>query len=611
VPAVRIREAGDSALLLEVGATHASPMAGLIDADVNARAIAVARAVRQRAIAGVRDVVSTFRSVAVFFDPLATDVAAVAAALSGSDPIHGSTQPLESIHEWGLTPLCDGRIIEVPVAYGGDAGPDLADVAEFAGCSPAAVIDRHASRAYRVFMLGFLPGFAYMASVDETIAAPRRAVPRVRVPAGSVGIAGRQTGVYPRESPGGWQIIGRTAMTLFDPDRTPPALFAPGDEVRFVPTESLAAGAGWNSMAVGAGLPGAPKPFAGEGGSRPDRESRVRPKTDPTTRYVTVLRPGLLTTVQDSGRWGYQGLGVPVSGPMDHAAHRLANAVVGNPTDAATLEATWLGPELRMEQETRVAVAGGDLRAALDSADLPLHAPVCCRPGSVLRFGDRRSGARAYVAFDGGIVVQSVLGSRATHVLSGLGGIEGRAARAGDRIPLGDPAAQADLAPHRAGPAQVRLYERESVSRVVEADLQVRLRPGARLRVLPGPQADYFAASALDVLQRTRYTISPQSDRMGYRLAGGTPVPGVASGEMISDVAFMGGVQLPPSGDPILLMADRPTSGGYPQLAVVITADLPLAGQLGPGDWVEFEVCRRADAIAALAALEGKLLAVR
>jgi KipI family sensor histidine kinase inhibitor len=217
----RIREAGDSALVLEVGATQASPVPAAIDVDVSARAIAIARAVRQRAMPGVRDVVPTFRSVAVFFDPLATDVAAVAAALHEEAGAAPSQSP--------------GRTIEVPVIYGGDAGPDLADVAAFAGCSPEEVIDRHASRAYRVFMLGFLPGFAYMASVDETIAAPRQAVPRVRVPAGSVGIAGRQTGIYPRDSPGGWQIIGRTAMTLFDPNHTPPALFAPGDQVRFVP----------------------------------------------------------------------------------------------------------------------------------------------------------------------------------------------------------------------------------------------------------------------------------------------------------------------------------------------------------------------------------------
>ena len=215
----RIVVAGDSALVLDVGVTQASPLAGLIDADVNARAIAIARAVRRRAIGGVRDVVATFRSVTVFFDPLLTDVAAVAAALNAD----AEATPPES----------SGRTIEVPVVYGGNAGPDLAQVAAFAGCSPETVIERHAARAYRVFMLGFLPGFAYMAPVDGTIAVPRRATPRLRVPAGSVGIAGLQTGVYPRDAPGGWQIIGRTAVMLFDPGNTPPALLAPGDQVRF------------------------------------------------------------------------------------------------------------------------------------------------------------------------------------------------------------------------------------------------------------------------------------------------------------------------------------------------------------------------------------------
>lgn len=561
---MRIREAGDSALVLDVGAMQASSLAGLIDVDVNASAIAIARAVRQRAIAGVRDVVPTFRSVAVFFDPLTTDVAAVAAALHEASDVTPSPS--------------SARTIEVPVMYGGEAGPDLAGVAAFAGCTPETVIERHASAVYRVYMLGFLPGFAYMASVDEAIAAPRHTTPRLRVPAGSVGIAGRQTGIYPCSSPGGWQIIGRTALSLFDSDSLPPALFAPGDHVRFVPMSGTLL--------------------------RRCLEKEVVPTSiEGPRRSLTVLRAGLLTTVQDSGRWGFQDLGVPVSGPMDHAAHRLANALVGNPPDAATLEATWIGPELRMEQETRLVVAGGDLRATLDSADVPLHAPVQCRSGSVLRFGERRAGARAYVACDGGIAVPPVLGSRATHVLSGLGGVAGRAVKPGDCIPLGDRGVRAPT--QVGGGSTPRQAGREG------PPYGHGRAGGARLRVLPGPQTDYFTASALDALQRTRYTISPQSDRMGYRLAGGAPLPGAISGDMISDATFMGGVQLPPSGDPILLMADRQTSGGYPQLAVVITADLPLAGQLGPGDWVEFEVCRRADAIAALVAMEGQLLAVR
>lgn len=573
---MRIREAGDSGLVAELETT--------IDAAVNARAIGIAAAVRAERIAGVRDVMSTFHSVAVSFDPLVADRAYVRTALGQAGQ--------------RAAPPSTGRTVEVPVTYGGEAGPDLEDVAAFAGCTPAEVIERHTSRAYRVFMVGFLPGYPYMAAVDEAIAAPRRATPRLRVPAGSVGIAGRQTGIYPRESPGGWQIVGRTTLTLFDPDAPQPALFAPGDEVRFVSLPADVA-SGFSRTSI-----------------TPTSANQVRLKADTTydqaPRLITVLHPGLLTTIQDEGRWGYQHVGVPVAGPMDAVAHRLANAALGNPRDAATLEATLVGPELRFDHDAWLAVAGADLQPTVDGREVPMGAPVKCRAGSVLRFGARRGGARAYIAVDGGITVAAVLGSRATHLLSGLGGVDGRALRAGDRLPLGSPSA--DL--------KVRRYEEGVVTRGdrhpnrdrdpnVEADLQVRRpagevrlpRGGARLRVLPGPQADHFDASAFAALQQRRYIVSPQSDRMGYRLSGARlPAP---PGEMISDAVFMGGLQVPPSGDPILLMADRQTTGGYPQLAAVITADLPLAGQLAPGDWVEFEGCGASDALAALRAQEG------
>jgi antagonist of KipI len=285
-----------------------------------------------------------------------------------------------------------------------------------------------------------------------------------------------------------------------------------------------------------------------------------------------------------------------VSGPMDPVAHRLANAVVGNPREAAALEATLAGPELRIEQETTVAVAGADLRPTLDGADLPRDTPVRCGAGAVLRFGDRRSGARACIAFDGGIATAPVLGSRATHLLSALGGVEGRALKAGDRIPLGDANGGSRRPSGLRRPEGLRLPSPDG---------------GARIRVLPGPQAGLFAPDAIDLLQRTRFTISPQSDRMGYRLTSDRAIARTTDGDMISDAAFVGALQVPPSGDPILLMADRQTTGGYPQIAIVITADLPLAAQLVPGDWLEFEVCTRATAIAALVAQEGKLLAVR
>ena len=541
-----VRDAGDAAILLEL-----EPR---IDAAVNARATAIAAAVRARALAGVRDVVATFRSVAVHFDPLVADANAIRMALA----LAAGTPAIAT----------EGRAVEIPVVYGGDCGPDLPAVAAAAQLHEDEVIARHVAMPYRVFMLGFLPGFAYLGSVDERIAMPRRSTPRIRVPAGSVGIAGRQTGIYPRESPGGWQIIGRTPTPIFDPHRDPPALLAQGDTVRFVRVRAPA-------TAFDPPLPA------------------VRAEAAPTGRHVTVLRPGMLTTVQDRGRWGHQAIGVPVSGALDVPALRVANALAGNARAAAALEVTLMGPELRLEQPTRVAIAGADLSATLDGAGLVPPCAINCSAGSVVRFGERRAGARAYVAFDGGIDTPLNLGSRATHPETATGGVDGRPLVAGDRLPLGR--ANEWPASRPANPAGVRLSAGVS---------------GATLRVMPGPQLGFFEHTALDVLQRIRFTVSSQSNRMGYRLHGDAAIPRVPGREMISDATFAGAVQVPSSGQPILLLADRQTTGGYPQIATVISADLPLAGQLAPGDWVEFRVCTRAEAIAALVSQEGKLLAL-
>ena len=540
--APRIREAGDSALLLELDE--------VIDASVNARAIAIASTVRRAALPGVRDVLSTYRSVAVHFDPLAVDVETVRQILrqSADAPSAGPT----------------GKTVVIPVQYGGEVGPDLRDVAALAKMSADEIVARHAGVPYRVFMLGFLPGFAYMGSVDEAMAISRHATPRLKVPAGSVGIAGRQTGIYPRESPGGWRIIGRTWISLFNAHRSPSALLAPGDTVRFVPDKIRDVKAAFTRPGVGP-----------EAGRHP--------------RSITIVRPGLFTTIQDSGRWGHQSSGVPVSGPMDMVSHRVANALVGNDRSAATLEATLVGPEIRIETGVLLAVAGADLGARVDGQLIPLHKPVRCRPGSVLRFGERRSGTRAYIAFSGGIIVSPELGSRATHALCRLGGLGGRAIAAGDRLPLGNEGTISHW-------------------RVLNVP-SPRVDGGARLRVLPGPQLDHFPSDALEVLQKTRFTVTPQSDRMGYRLSGGL-IPRIEGREMISDAAFIGALQVPPSGDPILLMSDRQTTGGYPQLATVITADLPITGQLAPGDWIEFQVCARHEAMSALIAQEGAILAL-
>ncbi len=220
----RIVPAGDAAWVIEFD--------NRIDPEVNARAIAVARAVREAGWPAVRDAVTGYRSVAVYVDPLRVDGEKLSADLA--DLVARTTQ----------TGAADAPIVRVPVCYGGEFGPDLAEVAAFAACSEAEVVARHSGREYRVYMVGFVPGFPYMGTVEPSIAVPRRQTPRLRVPAGSVGIAGPQTGLYPRETPGGWNLVGRTPLRPFDETRAEPCLFRAGSRVQFVPI-SAAEFAAW------------------------------------------------------------------------------------------------------------------------------------------------------------------------------------------------------------------------------------------------------------------------------------------------------------------------------------------------------------------------------
>jgi antagonist of KipI len=301
-----------------------------------------------------------------------------------------------------------------------------------------------------------------------------------------------------------------------------------------------------------------------------------------------VVRPGLLTTVQDLGRWGRQAIGMPVAGPMDLYSHRLANLLVGNPPSHATLEITLTGPELLFEQATVLAITGGVFDVSLDDAAAPLGASFRVRVGQRLRFGRRRLGARAYLGMAGGVDTVPVAGSRATHVVSGIGGVDGRALKIGDRLAIG-PASVGGEIPARRG-VGLDLPEGRTV-----------------LRVLPGPQEDWFAPAALEKLCHATLQVSPRSNRMGYRLEG-VSVARRALREALSEPVPAGAIQVPDAGEPILLMADRQTVGGYPKIATVISADLPLAGQLAPGDRVALRTCTRHEALTALIARERQML---
>ena len=308
----------------------------------------------------------------------------------------------------------------------------------------------------------------------------------------------------------------------------------------------------------------------------------------PARAAFTVVKPGMLTTVQDLGRRGYQGVGVPVSGPMDAYSHRLANQLLGNDPSAAALEITLLGPELAAEGDIACALTGADISVTVDGRAAPANEPFTVRSGARLRWGSRISGTRMTLAVRGGFDVPATLGSRATHVVSRMGPFGGRALRPGDILPI----------------AAETPRDRPVAGKPLDLP-----DGGARLRVMPAVHRDRFTEDAWGLLTHARFTISPQSNRMGYRLDG-PALTHVGAADILSEAMPAGAIQVPASGQPIMLLAERATTGGYATIANVITADLPVAGQLAPGEWIEFDAVGRDDAIAALRRREAALRGV-
>jgi len=526
---------GENALAVRV--------AGASAAETLGRVRSVAAAIQAAVIPGVIDVVASPGRVTVAYETLAVgeiktlrDAVAAASAAAGS----GGGEP--AVHE-------------IPVAYD---GPDLDEVCAARGIDLASFVAAHTDPDYLVEAIGFLPGFGYLSGLPETLATPRRATPRRLVPAGAVGIGGGQTGAYPFASPGGWNLVGRTNARLFDVARPRPAALAVGDRVRFVAAELPPAG------------PAEPPPAISAG----------------TDAAITVIQPGLFTTVQDLGRPGHRAAGVPLSGGADRVALRLANLLVGNPEDAAVIECTLLGPTLRFERDAVVAVAGGEFPG------LPGGVATRVAAGTEIALGHATAGCRGALAVAGGIDVPPVLESRSTLVVAGLGGFAGRPLRAGDRLAVGD--------------GRLQTCSTAGIAR--EADLQsAKDGPPAVLRIIPGEHADAFAGQARSRLFRA----SRRSDRMGLRLDGAAVTGAAAFAGLPSVAVFPGTVQVPPDGQPIVLLADAQTIGGYPVLGQVIAADLFRAAQLRPGEEVRFEAVSLAEAHAALREQEAAIAAVR
>jgi antagonist of KipI len=288
---------------------------------------------------------------------------------------------------------------------------------------------------------------------------------------------------------------------------------------------------------------------------------------------IEVRAPGLLTTVQDLGREGFGPMGVSASGAADRVALRIGNRLVGNAEGAAGLEMTLLGGTFFFQEAAVVALTGADFAPTLDNVPVPSWSTVEIRAGQTLQMGPTRTGARCYLCVRGGIDVKLFLGSASTHLLSGLGGFQGRALRVGDVLKMGTAS------------GSFRTFRKRSVS----ARAVAQLAPRKVLRVTPGPQSDWFSPEVQEAFYAGTYRVTEESNRMGLRLEGAA-ISSTAGGEMTSEGVSLGAVQITVGGLPIILFVEQQTTGGYPKIANVISADLSSLGQLRPRDEIRFEL---------------------
>ncbi|MGO4474068.1 5-oxoprolinase/urea amidolyase family protein [Arthrobacter sp. M-10] len=447
----------------------------------------------------------------------------------------------------GAVPLDSSRDVTIEVVYDGE---DLTEVGVLTGLGRDGVVAAHTGQLWTAAFGGFAPGFTYLLGENRSLDVPRRNSPRTSVPAGSVALGGTFSAVYPRQSPGGWQLIGRTTAVLWDLERESPALVRPGDRVRYV--------------AVREAIALTPAPHA------------AREFTGPA---LVVDSPGLQSLVQDLGRPGLGDLGVSAAGAVDEQSMRQANRLVGNEPGTAVVETVLGGLTVRAAGDQVLAVAGAVVPMEIrDASGAPARRAAMCAPfalldGESLSLGDPTLGARSYLAVRGGIDVDPVLGSRSSDSMSGIGPAP---LSAGTSLPVG----------------------RAPLFQMVGASEESTLRLGAvssELRITLGPRDDWFDSRALEALTQEDWLTTEQSNRIGVRLRPGSnrPLernPDRGAGELPSEGTVAGALQVPPSGHPVLFLADHPVTGGYPVIAVVVPEDLPTAAQLPPGHTVRFTI---------------------
>jgi KipI family sensor histidine kinase inhibitor len=520
-------------------------------------------------IDGIQELLPAARTLMLRFDPERLTREQLEAALANTQARRGTVVPTRT----------SGPLVEIPLRYDGE---DLAEVARLAGLTVEEVIRRHQASEFTVAFCGFAPGFAYLVGGDPALQVPRRATPRPQVPAGAVALGGGYCGVYPQATPGGWQLIGRTSMAMWDPDRDPPARLTPGMRVRF--------------RAIGAGEPeaaSAPEAVSAPGAAEPPHERRVAihgvPPAGPRIEVTAAMLPVL---VQDLGRPGHAHLGVAPSGAADRAALQAANRAVGNPPGLACLEITLGSAAFHCRGDARdaivVAVAGAAVPLTVQRASGEVFEgapaqPIALGAGDGVKLGYPARGLRSYLAVRGGIEAPRLLGSASRDTLAALGpapvtkGAMLAVARA--QVSGADP----DLG----GDAAAAVGGGSDRSRCVVPPLPAS-GDTVVLDVVAGPRADLFTDAALATLCDQVWQVTPQSSRVGLRLRGLQPLARRDATELPSEGMVRGAIQVPHDGQPVLLLADHPLTGGYPVIAVVAEHHRDLAGQIPPGAKVRF-----------------------
>jgi KipI family sensor histidine kinase inhibitor len=482
---------------------------------------------------GIKDLIPAAKTILVFFNELDTQFKVLVNWISGLS--------------FGKSQQQNAKEVIIPICYNGE---DLQQVAELQGLSVAEVIRLHQQSLWNVAFIGFAPGFAYMSSPDHPFTdIPRLSVPRKKIPSGSLGLAGKYSGIYPKDSPGGWQLIGSTTEKMWDLERKNPALLLPGMTVHFEDVTH-------NPTTV----------------SVPQQISAIEAPASGVAVFK-ITAPSLQMLIQDEGRLHQSRLGVGSAGAMDLSAMHSANRIVGNPSHTPVIELLNGGLKAKMQNSAVLAITGAESDIHVKFADgqqaiFPSYQAIALDQGDEFHIQTPSAGLRNYLAIRGGIQVKPVLNSCSFDSLAVLGP---------EPLKMGDVLYQAQAISSNISLSEIPRPNLPKVGECVELD------------IVMGPRTHWFDAASIEKLTQQQWLVTQESNRVGLRLLGAEPLTRSITHELESEGTCIGALQIPPSGQPVLFMNDHPLTGGYPVIAAVAKHHWDLVAQIPAGCHIKFK----------------------